>query len=201
MRARAAGAAAGVIIATSACLAGCSGASEPQPSSSLLAVTGPWASEFQTAYANSKSDYERSVLADGEITATEYEQSRNHVRSCLADSGLTITWNARGGFALGSKSGEYPDDFFERNDPILQQCESKWAGWIPFLYEQVRRNPQKQDEAALQIACLKNAGLIDDTYTKDQWRKDNENDSLPFDARGDTATACELDPLGLWYSG
>lgn len=164
-------------------------------------MTGPWASDFQTAYADAKSDFEREVLADGEITATEYEQSRNHVRSCLADSGLGIEWDERGGFALIAKNGQYPDGFFERSDPILRECESKWAGWIPILYEQVRRNPQKQDEAALQITCLRNAGLVDETYTKAQWRRDNENDALPFERRSGPATACELDPLGLWYSG
>jgi hypothetical protein len=200
VRVRAAGAT-GILIVMAAGLLGCSGADAPQPSVSPLSISGPWASDFQTAYAHAKSDYVRGVLADGEVSAAEYEQSRNHVRSCLADSGLTITWNERGGFELGAKNGQYPDGFFERSDPILQECETKWAGWIPVMYEQVRRNPQKQDEAALQITCLRNAGLIDETYTKAQWRRDNENDSFPFKRRSGPATACELDPLGLWYSG
>jgi hypothetical protein len=201
VHARAAGAVAGVLIASVVFGAGCSDVDSPQSTASPLSVTGPWASEFKSAYADADSDYERGVLADGEVTAAEYEQSRNHVRSCLADSGLTIAWDDRGGFELGSKSGTYPGGFFERADPILQKCEKHWAGWIPILYEQIRRNPQKQDEAALQIACLKAAGLIDGTYTKAQWQRDNENDSLPFDGSAVEAMRCALDPLGLWYSG
>lgn len=200
MRARAAGGVAGVFIAMAACLLGCSSADSSQPTASPLSVTGPWASEFQVAYADAKSDYEREVLADGEITSAEYEQSKNHLRSCLADAGFTIAWDERGAFELGSQTGRYPDDFFERSDPVLQECEARWAGSIHFLYEQVRRNPQKQDESALQVACLLSAGLVDNSYTKDRWRRDNEEDSFPFDSRGDAAMRCQADPLGLWFA-
>lgn len=200
MSSRAAGGVAALIVAA-VCLVGCSASDSNESKASQLSVTGPWASDFQVAHANAKSDYERSVLADGEISAAEYEQSKNHLRSCLGDAGLTITWDTRGGFELGSQSGSYPDDFFERSDPVLQQCESQWAGSILYLYEQIRRNPEKRDEDAMQVACLRSSGLIDETYTKEQWRRDNENDALPFDRRGDAATRCELDPLGLWFGG
>lgn len=200
MRVRAAGGVAVVIVAV-ACLVGCSASDSPDQSIESLSLTGPWASDFQVAHANAKSDYERGVLKDGEITSAEYEESKNHLRSCLGDAGYTITWDQRGGFELGSKSGKYPDDFFERSDPVLQHCESKWVGSILYLYEQIRRNPEKKDESALQVACLRSAGLIDEMYTKDQWRRDNEKGIFPFDARSDAAVSCELDPLGLWYSG
>jgi hypothetical protein len=201
LSARAAAGAAGVIILAAVCLVGCSSAPSQQSTASPLAATGPWADEFRTAYADAKSDFERTVLVDSEITSAEYEQSKNHLRACLADANLTITWDDRGGFELGSKRGDYPDDFFERSDPVLRQCEMRWTGAILYLYEQIRRNPLRQDESALQIACLKGGGLIDETYTKEQWRRDNENDSLPFDRRGTQATRCELDPLGLWFAG
>lgn len=186
------------MIVAMACLVGCSVSDSPGANVSPLALTGPWASEFQVAHANAKSDYERQALEDGEITSAEYEQSKNHLRSCLGDAGYTITWDERGGFELGSQSGNYPDGFFERSDPVLQQCESKWTGSILYLYEQIRRNPQKKDESALQVACLAAAGLIDQTYTKDHWRRDNERAVFPFDPRADAAMRCETDPLGLW---
>lgn len=196
-----AGGAGGVSIVVALCLVGCSSAAVPEPAASPLAVTGPWADEFRTAYADAKSDFEREVLVDGTITSAEYEQSKNHLRSCLVDANLTITWDERGGFELGSKSGDYPDDFFERSDPVLTQCESRWTGSILYLYEQIRRNPQRQDESALQVACLKTAGLVDGTYGTDQWRRDNENDAFPFDSRSDAAVRCAADPLGLWFAG
>lgn len=200
MRARAVGGTIAVIVAV-ACLVGCSASDPPDEVVDSLSLTGPWASDFQVAHANAKSDYERGVLEDGEVSSSEYEESKNHLRSCVGDAGYTITWDERGGFELGSKNGEYPDDFFERSDPLLQVCESKWAGSILYLYEQIRRNPKKTDESTLQVTCLRDAGLVDETYTKDQWRRDNEKGTFPFDARSDGATRCDLDPLGIWYSG
>ena len=200
MRARAVGGVVAAFVAV-ASLAGCSASDTPEKTANSLRITGPWASDFQVAYANAKSDYERSVLEDGDVTAAEYEQSKSHVRSCLGDAGYTINWDERGGFELGSTSGKYPDDFFERSDPVLQQCEAKWAGSILYLFEQMRRNPQKQDEAALQVACLKSVALVDATYTNEQWRRDNEKGFFPFDDRSDDATRCEVDPLGLWFAG
>lgn len=200
MRQRVTGAIAVVLagMAVLGALAGCS-SSTPKTAQSL-SLDGPWASEFQKGFADAKSEWERDVLRDGIVTATEYQQSRAHVRSCLGDAGLTITWNESGGFSLGSKSGSYPDDFFDRADPILQQCESQWAGWIPVLFEQVRRNPEKKDEGTIQVACLKAAGLVDKTYSKQRWSRDNETGDLPFDPMSESARRCSLDPLSLWLT-
>ncbi|RDV44356.1 hypothetical protein DOE76_13320 [Leifsonia sp. ku-ls] len=165
-----------------------------------ISLDGPWASDFQKAFADAKTEWERDVLRDGVVTAAEYEQSRAHVRSCLGDAGYTISWDEQGGFALGAKSGTYPDDFFERSDPVLRQCESRWAGSIPFLFEQVRRNPAKKDEATIQVACLKAAGLVDETYSKQRWSRDNEKGDFPFDPTSESARQCSLDPLSLWLA-
>lgn len=198
MRSRVAGGIAAVgIAAVLGALAGCS-SSPPETAAQTISLTGPWATEFQTAFANAKSVWERDVLRDGAVSASEYEQSRSHMRSCVGDAGYTITWDERGGFELGSKSEEYPDDFFDRSDRILQGCEAEWAGSIPFLFEQVRRNPDRKDEATIQVACLASAGLVDDTYSAQRWRRDNEQDAFPFDALSDAAVRCAADPLALW---
>ena len=180
--------------------AGCSSSGMAGQPSPAISVTGPWANEFTSAYASATSDYERGVLHDGAVTAAEYEQTKTHLRSCLDDSGYTITWDARGGFELGSVSGSYPEDFFERSDPVLLKCESSWAGSILYLYEHVRRNPGKRDEATIQVACLRGVGLVDATYSTRRWSQDNEKDHFPFDSQSNSARRCALDPLGLWYS-
>jgi hypothetical protein len=167
----------------------------------VLDVSGPWAVEFQQAYAQAHSDYERGVLRDGTVTAVEYEQTKQHVRSCLGDAGYTIEWDARGGFELGSASGTYPDDFFAESDPVLRSCESRWVGSITYLFEQVRRNPEKKDEAAIQLSCLRRAGLVDPAYSRERLQRDTEKDTLPYDATSDAAQRCAVDPLGLWYTG
>ncbi|WIA96846.1 hypothetical protein [Curtobacterium sp. MCBA15_004] len=160
---------------------------------------GPWAAQFETAYAGAHSAYERDVLRDGAVSVAEYEQTRSHVASCLADAGYKITYDATGGFELGSEDGSYPDDFFEHSDPVLQTCERRWDGSIRFLYEQVRRNPEQLDEAAIAVRCLRAAGLVDGSYTDDRWNEENARDDWSFDALDPAAEACRLDPLGRWY--
>lgn len=198
---RAACTAAGVLggVVAAGLLAGCSSPTVAEPGQTI-ALDGPWASDFQKAFADANSEWERDVLRDGVVTAAEYEQSRAHVRSCLGDAGLTITWNEHGGFSLGSKSGSYPDDFLDRADPILQKCESRWAGWIPILFEQVRRNPEKKDEGTIQVSCLKSACLVDKTYNKQRWSRDNETGDFPYDSTSESARRCSLDPLSLWLT-
>lgn len=199
MRRRAAG---GLILslAISACVVGCSPSTASTPESPSISLSGPWASEFETAFSNAGSDHERAVLRDGTVTSVEYEQTKSSLRSCLADSGYTIDWDERGGFELGSSTSDYPDDFFERSDPILQECEKRWSGSIMFLFEQTRRNPQKKDEATIQTACLKAAGLVDETYSKRRWKHDNETGILPYDSMSEEALRCATDPLALWLT-
>lgn len=189
-----------VLLVISAGLAGCSTLDEKAPATSLIPLEGPWAAQFQTAFAKSRSSYEKGVLRDGVVTPAEYEQTKNRLRSCLDDSGYSIAWDERGGFELGSKTGSYPDDFFERSDPVLQQCESEWTGSILYLFEQVRRNPDKKDEAGIQVACLASAGLVDASYSKQRWARDNEKDDFPFDTASKEAIRCSTDPLGLWFT-
>lgn len=189
-----------VVAVTALCLVGCSSAVARSEEAPELSLSGPWADQFQAAYGRAESVYEKEVLRDGVVTPVEYEQSRNRLRSCLSDSRYTIEWDARGGFSLGAADESYPDDFFEQSDPVLQKCEAAWSGSILYLFEQVRRNPAKQDEAALQVACLKSAGLVDATYAKQRWTHDNERDDFPFDATSKEAVRCSVDPLGIWYA-
>ncbi|GAA4675187.1 hypothetical protein [Frondihabitans cladoniiphilus] len=178
-------------------LTACQSPAEERIATPLLGLAGPWAQQFEGAYAEADSDYERQVLRDGEVTLAEYEQTKERLQQCVGDSGYVITWDDAGGFELGSKSDRYPDDFFEKSDAVLRRCEKRWEGSIRFLYEQVRRNPDRQDEASIVVACLQKAGLVTKTYDSKSWARDNEAGRLPYDERSREAESCQLDPLGL----
>lgn len=146
------------------------------------------------------SDSEASMLADGRVTAEEVETAHEGVRRCLADSGLGIEYDPDGGFSLVSLTGKYPDDYFERSDPVLRACEKRYDQFVTFLFEQTRRNPERLDDAEIIVPCLREAGVVDRDYTTQQWRRDYDADTLPFDSMFGEARQCELDPLGLWRS-
>ena len=81
MLSRAAGTAA-VVLATVVALSLLAGCSSSQAKNvETISLDGPWAGEFQKAYADAKSAWERDVLRDGVVTAAEYEQSRANVRA------------------------------------------------------------------------------------------------------------------------
>ncbi|WIE65446.1 hypothetical protein DEI99_002620 [Curtobacterium sp. MCLR17_036] len=173
----------------------------PSGADASLRHAGPWADEFRSALDHGVSDSEASMLSDGKVTAAELEEAHEGVRRCLADSGLGIEYDPDGGFSLQALNGKYPDDYFERSDPVLRACEERYDEYVTYLFEQTRRNPERLDEAEITVPCLQRAGLVDRGYTEEQWRKDYDDDTLPFDWMDEKARQCELDPLGLWRDG
>ena len=81
------------------------------------------------------------------------------------------------------------------------RCTGMYDSTVTQLFNEVRRNPQKLDDAEITVACLRKAGLVGADYTERQWRKDYDADTLPFGDFDQAWTACRLDPLGLWREG
>lgn len=184
-------------------LAGCS-SSAPRvsgtgvPRHATLEPAGPWVDEFQAALDDGVSEFEGQILADGAVTAEEMAAAHDRVGRCLADSGLAIDYDPDGAFGVESLDGEYPDDFFERSDPVLRSCEKESDEYVTYLFEQTRRNPERRDDAEITVPCLQAAGLVGEDYTDQQWRDDHDADTFPFDSMSESARQCDLDPLGLW---
>lgn len=192
-----------LLVGSALALSGCSAgdADTPRPSErapASLEAVGPWADAFREALDADLSDSEARVLADGRVTTQELEAAHEGVRRCLADSGLGIEYDPDGGFTLPALDGKYPDDFFERSDPILRACEKRHDEYVTYLYEETRRNPDRFDDAKITVPCLRDSGLVGKDYTERQWRKDYDADTLPFDETSDAAIQRRLDPLGLW---
>jgi hypothetical protein len=183
-------------------LPGCVRTEDPRatPASAVASLTagGPWTDEFREALRQGVSPYEAAVLSDGEVTAAELEDAHHHVRQCLRESGLGIEYDPDGGFELSSRDGKYPDDFFKRSDPVLRACEERYDEHVTMLFEETRRNPEKQDEAEITVACLRRAGLVGKDYTERKWRAENDTGVFSFDEYDMRAEQCRLDPLGLW---
>jgi hypothetical protein len=163
-----------------------------------LTAGGPWTEEFREALRQGVSPYEAAILRDGEVTAAELEDAHHRVRQCLRESGLDIEYDPDGGFELSSRDGKYPDDFFERSDPVLRACEERYDEHVTMLFEETRRNPEKQDEAKITVACLRRSGLVGEDYTERKWRAENDAGVFSFDEYDARAQQCRLDPLGLW---
>jgi hypothetical protein len=169
-----------------------------RPDAAALGLSGPWADAFAEALDESESDVEKAILADGVVTSTELEQAHDGVRRCLADSGLAVDYFPDGGFELTDLDGDAPDMPFERSDAALRACETRFDSWVTFLFEQVRRNPERLDEGTIQVKCLSDAGLVDPSYGRDDWEADDETGAFPFDTQAEAAQSCLRDPLGLW---
>ncbi|WP_420363739.1 hypothetical protein AABM26_05295 [Curtobacterium aetherium] len=181
---------------------GCARATGPQltgaASDPALAHAGPWADEFREALGAGISSYEEKILADGQITTAEVEDVHGRVRACLADAGLGIEYDPDGGFDVLSLDGKYPDDFFDRSDPVLRACEKQYDEYVTMLFEESRRNPEKRDEATITVACLRRAGVVGKDYTERKWRAESDSGLVSFDEYDERAQQCRLDPLGLW---
>lgn len=161
-------------------------------------LDGPWAQEFSDAIAKSTSAAEREVLSDGVVTQVELEDAHSAVRRCLADSGLEIHYFPDGGFETSGPNGAVSTMPFEKSDAILQACEGRYDTWITFLYEQTRRNPEQQDEATIEVACLRRSGVVGGSYSRADWQAENDTGVFSFDTTSKQAKDCALDPLALW---
>ncbi|MBE7162505.1 MAG: hypothetical protein INR72_14790 [Williamsia herbipolensis] len=191
-----------VVVLVALVLAGCSSRSPvhqpPAADPSQLGLTGPWAQDFADAMASSTSDYERKVLADGRVTDSELADAHHHVDACLRDSGYTIRYARDGGFDVDKLGRGSASDDMTRTNRVLEGCEARWDSSITMLFEETRRNPQKRDEAAINVACLRKAGVVPKSYSERDWRAENDKGVYSFDEYSAEATQCRLDPLGLW---
>lgn len=157
---------------------------------------GPYAAEILAASEVATSEFERSVLGDGEITRAEYEESVQRLVACGADRGVTISPVAQG--ELFSYS--YP--LTETSDAVMTECSAGTTMVIESIYSSIVRNPAKGDYEALVASCLARSGLAPEGYDKSQYLADRsavEKDGVmtsdfPFDAEDPRLAECEGDP-------
>jgi hypothetical protein len=163
------------------------------------ALSGPWASEFVEAISNA-SDFERSVLYDGAVTAEELAEAHEKTRRCMADAGYQYRQFDDGTSEVSAADGrDLPS--IDVVNTAMRRCNARFDRSITMLFTDVRRNPQKQDEAKITVACLREAGLVGKDYTERKWRSEYDTGVFSFPEYDAGAIQCRLDPLGLWRHG
>jgi hypothetical protein len=86
-------------------------------------------------------------------------------------------------------------------EAVRRRCAHQFDRSITYLFNEVRRNPEKQDEAKITVACLRKSGLVGRDYTERKWRSENDTGMFSFGDYDPAAVQCRLDPLGLWRQG
>lgn len=148
---------AALVVVVVALTAGCS-----RGEGNAIDPANPYAAEFEQALASASSDFERAVLADGQITAEEWQEAQQKEVSCLTDHGITAWYDTDPlGDSLNFPSigGEAPDE------SVLSDCARGTTRQIQSLYEAVRINPAHEDPDDLIAACLRRHGLAPEGFT------------------------------------
>lgn len=171
-------------------------ASVPLPvGADIPAFSGPWAGDFEAAYRTSTSDLQRQVLQDGTISDQEIAALQDALTDVLADRGFTkVAYGAGGTFALKPPPGMAEGDFQRLLDSCIEAVWGPNGGYVYALAFQIQRNPAGEDEAQLMAGCLVRQGLVDAGYTGDDYRRDMENGTAPYDTEGDAFTRCISNP-------
>lgn len=164
-----------------------------------VAAAGPWAQEFGESLAD-VSEYESAVLEDGRITAAELTDAQARDRACMRDAGYDLQ-DADDGTSSVSRLDGRDLPATDVVNAVKQRCAARFDRNITFLYNEVRRNPEKQDDAKITAACLRRSGIVDKGYTERQWRAENDTGQFSFNDYAPAAAQCRLDPLGLWRDG
>jgi hypothetical protein len=197
-----AGSVAAVVLTALFAFTGCSGDHAKTETSTRSShethFSGPYADDFETAYEKAASEKERRILQDGVVTSQEFEEAKSGIRTCMADSGYTISWDDRGGFDVAAEGTEYDRDYQKKMDPILQECERKNDGDVTFLYRQTVVNPQKEDDRVAMRKCVIREGLVPKALSQTEFNRQYDSGDLPFSQFDPKGMACMDDPLGLW---
>lgn len=159
-------------------LVGCGAPEEPRP-------TGPgWGVEFERARSEVSSEFARQVLADDDISDSEYQEAQSRFIACLADAGFPgATFDANGGSSI-------PDEGYtaEQVNVARKDCDTATDfAILQALYLGVRMNPSNVNPSVLIADCLVRRGVVDRGYSGSDYERDNEK--FLADPSGDPAAA------------
>lgn len=166
-----------------AMLTGCSqGASysEAQTTSvgGVVVATVAWKAEFERAREETNLQGVKEILSDDTITESELSQLQDEFRECLVPFGVdqisfSPTGNGYEARSLNSQKTATDEDF--------SLCEAR-TGYseVAYLYYGVRNNPENVDPNIQLVQCFKDKGYVPQTYTVEDWQRDNVSGVLPM---------------------
>lgn len=199
-------AAAAVALALFVSVAGCSAEPEATPQESVVlegssspggdplpegapvpAFEGPFAGMFTAAYRQSTSDLQRSVLDDGQITELEMSALRDEVVSCLADGGVAEAGYQSDGTLAARTPGGWDDQALH---DLTSSCQESGLGQVDLIFNAMRRDPDNLGESARMVPCLQEAGLVDSSFTAEDYAREMASGAPSFDTDDTRFTAC-----------
>ena len=150
-----------VVVAALLGIAGCTAQNAGTGGSGSAAdgFSGSWAELLELTYAQATSDEERAALEDGAISAQEYAYFQEQIVTCLADLGITAAF-------AGDGALEYSNPNRVDQDRIAQ-CSADNGIRVIILADTIAQNPENVEENQLVVDCLRRAGLVSESYTKE----------------------------------
>lgn len=163
-------------VSAAAMLAGCTFEADP-PSGAAAYPT-----EIESAQIRATSDFEKRVLADGDIDAGEYKEAMDLFYECLRSRDLQVeTQVSPAGLQTFSLTGADVD-------ASVADCSEGTTRIIEPLYTMLVSNPQNRDVYALMAECLVAVGFVDAPFSRDDFIRE-------FDTREFTERVMD-DPKG-----
>lgn len=197
--ARAVSAAATSLLAFGA-LVGCTSGQEVQEAPGGVS----FAEQLEIERDGATSDFEREVLdravETGEIAAADYEEAVSRYLECTTAAGYTIETIKQPNGIYRWQPINVTDDQAYLDDTYV--CAEGTTMIIEALYKLQVVNPDGLDLASAAIACLVENGVVDGSYTVEEFNQDAPDgfEDAPFDATDQLAVMC-LTSLGFGIAG
>jgi hypothetical protein len=165
-------------------LTGCVGTADTTSTTNGADVA--YSAEYRAARAAATSDFENKVLADGNISSSEYDEAMNRFFECLESRSLDVTpKRTDAGLYTFDLTGSW-DDAVVRS--AMADCAVGTTEIIEPLYSTIVQNPLKRDVHDVTAECLVAVGFVQAPFTGDDFMR--EFDTAEF------ATAVMDDPKG-----
>lgn len=157
----------------------------------------PYAAELESARQAATSDFERDVLADGQVTAAELREAQDLLTACLTDAGYVVEVLPDGGYTQESTDARPADpDAAAAFDEAMQAdhdaCAEGSTVLVEPLYRAITANPDNEDLNAAIASCLVRHGVREEGYGVEDLRADLDADRMS----GPEVDACWDDPHG-----
>lgn len=156
------------------------------------AKDSPYREEILAAVGDATTDFERSVLEDGEITRAEYVEASDRYLACMESHGVTMT--AEDNFGVNQYHGA---NLSAEDEKWMDKCTIGTTMVIAGLYSDMIKYPDNGDFRAEIVECFIASGIAPKTFTVDDWEAampDNGEMDFPFDMKDPRFNECMSNP-------
>lgn len=139
------------------------------------------------------------IMKDGVITAQEMNDLQRQQMDCYAAAGYDILYDDDLTATVIPRDANAEGE----TEDVARKCDTNQGfADVYTIYFEALRNPDARDLTSATIQCLIDKGLVDKTYTKDEYERDSENRTGPYTPDPETGGVndqvytCGRDPLG-----